>query len=82
MNSQLTPKSMVGVPMIEDSMADRESRLKRLITNLEKDPAAPRYLPSEASSDMVADDIVSILRTPLQDHLVMGQGHPRLQQPK
>jgi len=68
--------------MIEDSMADRESRLKRLITNLEKDPVTPRYLQSEANSDMDADDIVSILRTPLQDHLVMGQGHPRLQQPK
>ena len=68
--------------MIGDSMADRESRLKLLITKLEKGSAAPRYLQSEANSDMDADDIVSILRTPLQDHLVMGQGHPRLQQPK
>jgi len=49
---------MVGVPMIEDPMANRESRLKRLITKLEKDPAAPRYLPSEASSDMDTNDIV------------------------
>jgi len=44
--------------MIEEALADRERRLKLLITNIEKGSAAPRYLPSQANSGMDANDIV------------------------